>query len=299
MNGITEYGEKMQTPTEEYNKKGEIIGEFSVEELVGENHEQQVSTNAIEEKINHDSEITALEEKAELKVDKKEQNQEEVKVDAPEEKPEQQANGSKEQDEKATPEGIAGGFVFSMGENKELTIHGAFVREVKLDIPQELRKALENAYKNVFDKDNIIALARAVTIEIPDTVFNSPDMLKNVLDRLGLPYDENKNIIVADKNSYTAYFMGDKQNEQEKYQENTQIAEQVDGKGNEGVEKADKRVNTTANIGSGDIYSIAEAKTLEEFNGVINGINDSKEGYIDKAEVIKGKELDQSDRGTR
>ncbi|MBE5812468.1 MAG: hypothetical protein E7314_02285 [Clostridiales bacterium] len=172
-------------------------------------------------------------------------------------------------------------------------IHAAILLEPQQDgtiemtpVGATMNKASETINKefavirdNIIDKETLAAQLHKVTELGIEDVMQSVEQLKGALDKLGIPYDKSKNLVVEDRNGgKTAFCLtDDKEAEQEQTidteqdMESQAIPETQEGK------KIEGRIRDVSGIGSGELHAIVNAKDKKEFNKVIDNINDSKE----------------------
>lgn len=166
------------------------------------------------------------------------------------------------------------GYAISLDGN-EVKTEGAFGRNC-LEPPIETTRALNRAYENVITLDEIAAKAQMMNYDLSqhfekgsNSIFNSPEDLKNVLDALGIEYNEELNIIIQDeKYGYTAYFSNE--NGQEKDDKSNEL-------GNQDIEIRNDEMNDTRNrqlgtMEAGEITTVVNAKGKDSFDQTCNTI---------------------------
>ena len=166
------------------------------------------------------------------------------------------------------------GYTISLDGN-EVKTEGAFGRNC-LEPPIETTRALNRAYENVITLDEIAAKAQMMNYDLSqyfekgsNSIFNSPEDLKNALDALGIEYNEELNIIIQDeKYGYTAYFSNE--NGQEKDDKSNEL-------GNQEIEIRNDKMNDTRNrqlgtMEAGEITTVVNAKGKDSFDQTCNTI---------------------------
>lgn len=157
----------------------------------------------------------------------------------------------------------------------EMTPVGATMNKA----PENINKEFEVIKDNVIDKENLAAqLYKVTSLEIDD-VMQSVEQLKGALDKLGIPYDKTKNLVVEDRDGgITAFCLTDqKENEQVQSVDMEQEGESQNIPDMEEDKEIDDRIRDVGSIDSGELYAIINAEDKDKFNKIIDNIKDSRE----------------------
>ena len=147
--------------------------------------------------------------------------------------------------------------------------------------PEMVTKEINIIKNNVIDKDMLASRLKEVTNESLDNVMGSVELLTGMLDKLRIPYDKSKNLVVEDRNgAKTAYCLTDvRENEQNLEEQNIPDAKEV--------AKNENRVRDVSSIDMGEMHAIINAENKDKFNKIIDNINDSRENMANTREQMQ------------